>query len=191
MKGFRPESPSANRGSDLHDKADRYLKGELHMYPPEFQRVSTHLMSLKAKHALSEQELAVKEDWSPCDYEDKDTYFRAIIDVLCINEAEKYVDVEDHKSGQVYDSHKVQLSDYVAIVAAHYPDYEYRTRLIYIDQGLVTPPKVIEPRQVKPIRIMLAGRIQLAEEDTIWPVKPGTHCKWCDYSVRYGGPCAH
>jgi len=189
MAGFRPESPSANRGSDLHDKADRYLKGELNMYPPEFQRVSTHLMGLKAKHALSEQKIAANVEWAPCDYESPDAYFRAIIDVLYVDTNEKYVSVQDHKSGQIYPEHVVQMSDYVAVVAAHYPEYQFRTQLIYIDQGIVTMPKIIEPDRVKPIRLMLDGRIKNAEDDTIWPTKPGSHCGWCDYSIKYGGPC--
>lgn len=190
LPGHRPESPAANRGVDLHEKADQYLKGVIKMYPPEFQRVATHLMSIKARGAKSEEKLAVKEDWSPCDYKDPDTYFRAIIDVLYTDEVEKVCNVEDHKTGQVYDSHAVQLSDYVAVVSAHYPDYEYRTRLIYIDQGIVTKPKITPSARVKPIRLMLDGRIKNAEEDTIFPTRAGSHCKWCDYSSRYGGPCA-
>jgi hypothetical protein len=189
LPGFRPESPAANRGTLLHEKADLYLKGEIKIYPPEFQRVATHLMSLKAKKALSEEKLAAREDWSPCEYKDKDAYFRAIIDVLYMEGP--VCNVEDHKTGQVYDSHAIQLSDYVAIAAAHYPDAEeYRTRLIYVDQGIVTKPRITEADRVKPIRLMLDGRIKNAEEDTIFPTRAGSHCKWCDYSRRYGGPCS-
>jgi hypothetical protein len=188
LKGFRPPSPAADRGSNIHEKGERYLKGELKMYPFEFQKVSTHLMVLKAKHAKSEEKLAVKEDWSPCDYDDPNTYFRAIIDVLYTEEP-KICNIEDFKTGQVYDSHAIQLSDYVAVVAAHHPDYEYRTRLIYVDQGIVTKPKITTADRVKPIRIMLDGRIKNAEDDTIFPTRAGPHCKWCDYSRRYGGPC--
>ena len=189
LPGFRPPSPAADRGSELHDKADKYLKGELKLYPHEFQKVSAHLMDLKAKGVESEKKLAVKEDWSPCDYSDKETYFRAIIDV--VYQEGKICNIEDHKTGQIYDSHAVQLSDYVAVVAAHYPEAEeYRTRLIYVDQGMVTKPKVTTADRVHPIRLMLHGRIDNAENDTIFPTRAGSQCKWCDYSSRYGGPCA-
>jgi hypothetical protein len=145
-------------------------------------------MGLKARKAESERKLAVKEDWTPCDYKSEDAYFRAIIDVVYMDDKVCYI--EDHKSGQMYDSHAIQLSDYVAVVSANYPADEYRTRLIYIDQGVVTKPKVTVADRVKPIRLMLDGRIKNAETDTIFPTKAGQQCKWCDYSARYGGPCS-
>jgi CRISPR/Cas system-associated exonuclease Cas4 (RecB family) len=189
LPGFRPESPAASRGTAIHERAQLYLEGKLMMYPHEFQRVSAHLMTLKAKKAMAEKKLAVRVDWSPCEYDDSETYFRAIIDVIYVDEPSKVCGVEDHKTGQIYDYHEGQLSNYVAVAAAHFPDYEYHSRLIYVDQGIVTKPKITPANRVKPIRIMMDGRIKLAEEDTIFPTKPGSHCKWCDYSQRYGGPC--
>ena len=189
MEGHRPSSPAASRGSELHEKAEQYLLGTLKIYPPEFQRVSGHAMALKAKGAKSEQKLAVTDKWEPCDYEAPEVYLRGIIDVLYTDE-DGTVHVQDWKTGQVYDSHPVQMDNYVAIAAAHYPDApKYVTRLVYIDQGIVTPPKVTESVRVKPIRLMIDGRIKNAEEDTIYPTRSGQHCKWCDYSKRYGGPC--
>ena len=189
LKGFRPESPAAKRGTAIHERADKYFKGQLSMYPYEFQRVSGHLMLLKAKKAMSEQKLGVREDWSPCDFGDKETYFRAIVDIV-YNEP-GVCHVEDHKTGQVYDSHPKQMLDYVAIAAAHFPAEEYHTRLIYVDQGIVTKPKITEANKIKPIRLMLDGRIKNAETDTIFPTRSGSHCSWCDYSNRYGGPCKY
>ena len=152
-------------------------------------KVSAHLISLKENKAQSEVKLAVKEDWTPCDYKDGEAYFRAILDVLMVSP--QMVSIQDHKTGQTYPGHAVQLGDYVPIVAAHYPAEEYQTRLIYVDQGEVTKPKIVKPERLKPIRMLLDGRIKNAEDDEIFPVKPGQHCKWCDYSMRYGGPCAY
>jgi len=79
----------------------------------------------------------------------------------------------------------------VAVAAAHHPEAtEYRTRLIYIDQGVVTPVKVTLPARLKPIRMMIDGEIKNAESDEIYPTRSGPHCKWCDYSKKYGGPCS-
>lgn len=191
MDGFRESSPAASRGSELHEKAEQYLKGELKIYPPEFQRVSAHAMSLKMKGAQPEVKIAVTAEWKPCDYNDPATYFRCIIDVIHYEPEEKYLEIQDWKTGQKYDSHATQLEQYVAVAAAHYPEAtEYRTRLIYIDQGLVTPPKITQPVRLKPIRLLIDGEIKNAEEDTIYPTRAGGHCRWCDYSRRFGGPCA-
>lgn len=186
----RPPHPAANRGTEIHNKADKYLSGELKFYPPELQKVAGHAMKLKSKQAKAEQKLAVKEDWSPCDFDDKDAYFRSIIDVLY--QEGRVVHLQDWKTGQVYSDHPVQLEQYTALVASHYPEADrYESRLIYIDQGVVTKPKITEVGNIKGIRIMLAGQIQNAEADEVYPVRVGSHCKWCDYSSRYGGPCPH
>jgi hypothetical protein len=189
LPSFRPPSSKAkaDRGKEIHAQAEAYLLGELKLYPPDLQRVSSHAMLLKQKKALSEQKLAVKIDWSKCEWDDPEAYMRAIIDVLYTDE--QVCHIQDWKTGQVYDSHDVQLLDYVPVVAAHYPDMTYQTRLIYIDQGFVSQPKTHGPERIRPIRLMLDGRIKLAEEDTIFPVKPGRHCSRCDYSARFGGPC--
>jgi hypothetical protein len=82
---------------------------------------------------------------------------------------------------------------YTALAASHYPTAaSYITTLVYIDQGLVTKPKITAPERVRPIRLLLDGRIRNAETDTIFPVNPAeSKCKWCDYSKRYGGPCRY
>jgi len=190
IPGFRPQSTAANRGSAIHAQGERYLLGELKIYPPEFQRVSGHLMGLKAKKATPELKLAVTDKWEPCDYKDPNAYLRGIIDVLYL-EGEN-LHIEDFKTGQIYDSHPVQMENYVAIASAHYPQAAvFVTRLIYVDQGMVTSPKRTEAHRLKPIRMLMDGRIKNAEDDTIFPTTPGQKCKWCDYSRKYGGPCQY
>ena len=171
-------------------EGENYLLGKVFIYPPSFQKVSAHIMGLKSKHAIPELKMAANDKWEAVDWKAPDAYFRGIIDVHYEADEGKTVNIEDFKTGQVYPEHPKQMEDYVALVASHYPDAEkYVTRLIYVDQGVVTPPKVTEAARIKPIRILLDGRIALAEDDTIFPVKPGKQCGWCDYSRRYGGPC--
>ena len=190
LPGFRPPSPAANRGSDIHTAAEEYLKGVRKIYPPELQKVSAHAMLLKQKKAQSELKLAVTDKWEPCDYKDPNAYLRGIVDILYVED--KTVHVQDWKSGQVYPGHATQMENYVAITAAHFPEAEtYVTRLVYIDQGIVTLPKHTAPARLKPIRMLMDGRIKNAEDDTIFPVQPGQACKWCNYSKKYGGPCQY
>jgi len=190
MPGFRPPSPAANRGTGIHTAAEEYLKGVRKIYPPELQKVSGHAMLLKSKKAQSELKLAVTDKWEPCDYKDPNAYLRGVIDILYPED--KHVHVQDWKTGQIYPGHPVQMENYVAIAAAHFPEAtHFVTRLVYIDQGIVTPPKFTEVARLKPIRMLMDGRIKNAEDDTIFPVQPGSGCKWCDYSKKYGGPCQY
>lgn len=190
LPSFRPDPPAANRGKAIHTEGENYLLGKIHMYPPSYQKVASHLMGLKMNKALPEMKMAVNAQWEAVDYKAPDAYFRGIIDVHYEHDEGKTVHVEDFKTGQVYPEHPQQMADYVPLVAAQYPDAErFVTRLIYVDQGIVTPPKIIEKERLKPIRLMLDGRINIAEEETIYPTKPGSACRWCDYSRKYGGPC--
>jgi len=191
MPSFRPDSPAASRGKNIHLEGENYLLGKLHIYPPSYQKVASHLMGLKSKHAMPEMKMAANDKWEAVDWKDESAYFRGIIDVHYEDDEGKTVAVEDFKTGQIYPEHTQQMEDYVALVASHYPEAEkFVTRLIYVDQGVITPPKVTEKARLKPIRLMLDGRINIAEEDTIFPTKPNARqCGWCDYSRKYGGPC--
>ena len=190
MPGFRPPSPAANRGSAIHTAAEEYLLNVRKIYPPELQKVSGHAMLLKTKKIQAELKLAVTDKWEPCDYKDENAYLRGIIDILYVED--KHIHIQDWKTGQVYASHPTQMENYVAIAAAHFPEAtHYVTRLVYIDQGIVTSPKVTEVARLKPIRMLMDGRIKNAEDDTIFPTTPGQGCRWCDYSKKYGGPCQY
>lgn len=192
LPSSKPDSPAANRGTDIHLMGENYLKGEIKVYPPEFQKVSGHLMMLKAKDAIPELKMAANDKWEAVDWKDPTAYFRGIIDVHYEMEGQDgtLVCIEDFKTGKVYDSHPKQMETYVALVGSHYPQAKaFVTRLIYIDQGIITPPKTYDVVRLKPIRLMLDGRIKNAEEDEIFPVRSGSHCRFCGYSQRFGGPC--
>jgi len=193
LPSARPEGVAATRGKTIHFAGEQYLRGELKIYPPEFQKVSGHLMMLKAKDAIPELKMAANDKWEAVDWAAPEAYFRGIIDVHYETEEEdgsSIVYIEDFKTGKVYDSHPKQMEMYVSLVASHYEKAKaFVTRLVYIDQGVVTTPKTYDVIRVKPIRLMLDGRIRMAEEDEIFPVRPGQHCRFCDYSQRFGGPC--
>jgi len=188
LPGSREPGPVASRGIELHKQAELYLLNEIKLYPPEFQKVSGHTMMLKARNAVPEQKLAVNDKWEPLQWEDENVYLRAIIDIIYPEDS--IIHVQDWKTGQIYDTHVDQLATYVAIAAAHHPEAtEFRSRAIYIDQGIIAKPVYTPADRVKPIRMMLDGRIKNAEDDKIYPTRAGSACKWCDYSKKYGGPC--
>ena len=86
MPEFKPPSPAASRGTAIHEKSEHYLLGKIHICPPEYQKVSGHVMGLKARKAIPEMKMAVNDKWEPVDYKAKDAYFRGIVDVHYIHE---------------------------------------------------------------------------------------------------------
>jgi len=185
----KPQSPAAERGTKIHLEGENYLLNKTFLCPPSYQKVSAHVMGLKARRAIPEMKMAVNDKWEPVDYKAPDAYFRGIIDVHYVHEDTLYI--EDFKTGQIYDSHPKQMEVYTALAAAEYPEVkEITTRLIYVDQGIVTPPKTVPVERLKPIRMLMDGRIGNAEEETIFPATPSTNaCRFCGYHGKYGGPC--
>ena len=190
MPSFRPPHPAADRGTAIHLEGENYLKGVGHIYPASYQKVAGHIMGLRSVKALPEHKIAVNEAWEIVDWKDATAYYRGIIDVHWYDLPTKTVNIQDFKTGQVYPEHKQQMTDYIPLVAPLYPEAErFTTRLVYIDQGDVTPPKHVEADKLRPIRLLLDGRIANAEADTIFPENPGSACKWCNYHGKHGGPC--
>jgi hypothetical protein len=189
MPEFKAPSPAAQRGTGIHSEGENYLLNKTFICPPSYQKVSGHLMGLKARKAIPEMKMAVNEKWEPVDYKASDAYFRGIVDVHYIHE--ETLHVEDFKTGQIYSSHPAQMEVYTALAVAEYPEVKYiTTRLVYVDQGIVTPPKTVEVSRVKPIRMLMDGRIKIAEEETIFPATPSADaCRFCGYKAKDGGPC--
>ncbi len=188
----RPPSPAANRGKAIHSKAEDYLLGKVSIYPAELQKVASHAMKLKSLHAIPEKKYALLEDLTPTEFDDPKAFVRGILDVTYTSNEGKRVHIQDWKTGQVYADHPKQLETYVALVAPFFPDAEeFETRLIYIDQGTIPEPRIVSKARASGMQIMLKERILTVEKETIFPVKPGQHCRFCNYSKRFGGPCAH
>lgn len=188
----RPFNAAASRGSGIHEEAEQYLAGKINRYPASLQKVAGHAMLLKRLEAKPEQEFCIKEDWTPSTqgWNGKDVYIRAKMDVVYVKDG--VLHVEDWKTGQIYDSHKKQLEMYAPIAQVFYPDVtEVRVRPIYIDQGQVPKQVVIPVERLKGSRMLIDAKIQQAEKDENFLIRPGQHCRFCDYSRRFGGPCAH
>ena len=181
-------SPAADRGSEIHEKAENYLLGNVPIYPPELQQVSGHAMLLKTHKAIPEHKIGVKSDWSISDYNDPDVYIRAIFDI--VYQDGTVLHIQDWKTGKVYDTHEQQMKDYAAIGLSIHPDVtEVRTRLIYIDQGVVTPTKAFPTNHIVSLRELLKGRIQQAEDEKVFPTRQGRACRFCDFAKKNDGPC--
>jgi hypothetical protein len=193
IPSFRPPSPAASRGTDIHQKAEDYLNGKMAIYPKELQKVAGHAMKLKSLGAKPEGKTCVNQKWEIVEWDDPLGYYRGVLDVMYTQNDGKDVHIEDWKTGQIYDSHPKQMEEYVSIGAAIYPKAErYITRLIYIDQGIVTPEKITLAERIRPIRLLLDAGIENAETDTIFEERPAPKkCDWCNYAKKYGGPCKY
>lgn len=127
-----------------------------------------------------EQQLAVDREFEPCDWFDKQTYFRAIIDLLIIN-GENGVMV-DWKTGKMKEGYE-QLQLAAAILFCHHKTIQ-RLDLAYVwlKDKQITKCRVYRddiPHIWEEI-LPKAKRIQSAYERDNFPARPSGLCKkWC------------
>lgn len=127
-----------------------------------------------------EQKLAVDRSFQPCDWFDKETYFRAIIDLLILQGSNGVM--VDWKTGRMKDGFD-QLRLAAAILFANHKALQ-RIDLAYIwlREKEVTKTRVYreDVPEIWEEVIVKAKRIQMAYENDRFPAKPSGLCKkWC------------
>ena len=143
----------------------------------------------------TEQQLAVTEDLTPCDYWDKSAWLRGVIDLAIHVERQgkRYLLVIDHKSGEIKDisNYKMQLFSYIAMGIAHYPDIggiQPAIHWLKAEEALKQKPvewmKMTLPDRIHSTVIPeLQTHVKSAEDAAIQPPKPsvGWYCEFCEY----------
>ena len=185
-------SPAMDRGKDLHSRLDlavqRYVGNGVTSDDPKTIHVMPIIKSFCDLHEIvtTELQIAFREDLSICDWFDKGTWLRAILDVIGTRGA--VASVIDWKTGQVrYERDQLRLFALVTLLRMPKIE-EVHTSLIFIDHKQSTPAEVTHRRQLPLLLQEFSDRaelIQIAEQKGDWPASPGSHCGWqCACSKR-------
>ena len=112
-----PESEAMNYGKELHLAAEEYIRDGKPV-PPQFDFILPYLEKFKAipGEKLCEYKMAVKltpdNRLVPCDFFDKDYYYRGIADLLILdreNQEARVIDYKTGKSAQYADTKQLKL----------------------------------------------------------------------------------
>lgn len=192
------ESAAADRGSMIHELAEKFVEGELTEPPKELAKVSVRMNQLRKLY--EEGKVTVEEDWgfdidwAPAPWTGPTTWGRAKLDAF-IRFDETCGEVVDHKTGKKFGNeiaHTTQGMIYAIAAFMRFPELEFiNVRFIYIDQG-----EEMEISYTRENAMVLLPRIKqralaLTTCTTFRP-KPGPQaCKWCSYKENcdwaYGG----
>ena len=119
-----PESPAMLYGTQVHEAAELYVKDGTEI-PEKFAFIKPVLDTLIATPGtkLCEYKMGLTKDKKPCDFFDKDVWFRGVADLLILNGSTAYVvDYKTGKSAQYAD--KKQLELMALAVFKHFPVIE-------------------------------------------------------------------
>lgn len=186
-----PYKPSAAmaRGSRLHSDCENYVKGTLIALPYELKKVALRIENLRTKGAKAEAVWLLDKDWKPTQFP-ADAWVKAIVDVHHFPTPD-VIDLCDYKSGREYPEHRDQLELYAVVALCTHPEVkrvEYSA--LYLDAGYSSNEgALLRGDMLEHKRKSWHDRAIRIWEDKQYLPNPGGACRWCDYSVKKGGPC--
>ena len=190
-----PESEQMNYGKELHKAAEDYIGKDIPI-PPQFAFIQEMLDKLKALpgEKLCEYKLGIKYKdgrYVPCDFFDKEVYYRGIADLIILDREKQEARVVDYKTGKSskYADTK-QLKLLAASVFTHFPEIKViKAGLLFvvskdfIREEYDTHFRTAYFENFKP----LVEQLEACHNNGVWNPKRNFTCKaWCPVM-----DCAH
>ena len=185
LKRFKQEDTQATMyGTEVHKAIELFLTAHTPL-PPQFEQyhrfvepVDKLLGDMKC-----ELKMGIKADFSPCEFFDKDVWFRGIPDVLVINHTTgvaRVVDWKTGKSSRYADTSQLELL--AGMVFSHYPNVKkVKGALVFLVANDVVKADFTR-EQYADIMSKWAGKANMIEsalEHGVWNARSGPLCKFC------------
>lgn len=180
--------PAAERGTQIHQECEDYVKGELAELPAACSKFVKQFEELKKAYADAKVELegewGFTIDWEPCGWLDKEVWARVKLDAL-YHETETSARVIDYKTGKKIGneiSHSQQGITYAIGTFFRYPDLEsVQVEFWYLDQNETTT-QVYTRNEAMLFLPKLQERALTMTSATKFPPNPSNYnCKWCSF----------
>lgn len=200
-----PPGPAAARGLEMHDRAERYIKGELESIeaPGELRFGDKKAATIAEKyvHVLddfknhpngerhTEFRMAFDDEWYLTGgYQSANTWCIAILDA--VRGQHGVLNIGEWKSGKPKDTHVDQRKLYALAGFRRWLVDEVRVTTYYLEDTAPPDRLVVKATAEDKLKALWNGRVEQMQRDKICAPKPGVHCRWCDYAKAKGGPCA-
>jgi hypothetical protein len=186
-----------DRGSRVHDAAERYVMGGIELIP-ELKSYQEQFEQLRMRYAEGkvslEGEWGVDKEWNPVGWKSQQIWGRVKLDAMCL-EAPDYARVIDYKTGRKSGNeikHGDQGQIYQLSTFMRYPDIKrIQVEFWYVDQGVDEMTKVTYTKE-QGIRFLKSINTRANKMTNCTEFKPNPNvfsCRWCPYSPRGTGHC--
>lgn len=179
------ETEAALYGTEVHKALELYLMDGTPI-PDKFAQFKPYADSIaKAKgDRFCELKMGIRADFTPCEFFDKDVWFRGVPDVLIVNGTTARVgDWKTGKSSRYADPDQLELM--AAMVMSHYPNVQrVKGALIFLVAKDIVMADYTRD-QFAAIMSKWAGkasRIEDALEKGVWNPRKGPLCRFCAVS---------
>lgn len=197
-----PPGPAAARGLEMHDRADKYITGEIDdLSPPSrmFGSKRPVLITDKYKAVLdqfrnhengdrwAEKQMAFDDDWSLSGRTAPNTRCIMVLDATRCSKS--VLHVGEWKSGKPKQTHADQRKLYALGGLRRWMVDEVIVTTYYFEDTAPPDRLVVKHTAEQKLKDLWRGRVEQMENDQIRAPKPGNDCMWCDFAKTKGGPC--
>jgi hypothetical protein len=211
-----PKGPAMQRGIDIHEMADQYIKGLIKKLPMELARFESEFARLRAVYKASnsakskiagmvaEDNWAFTEDWEVTTWRDFVSCWVRIKLDCAEHKTSDTVCVTDFKTGRFNNFNVVayaeQLELYALAAFLMYPWVQHvHVRLLFLDHGIEYPspaaPGVSEQltsyvrEDLPSLKKIWAKRVKPMFVDKTFAPRANGLCGYCNFSKAKDGPC--
>lgn len=188
LKSFKQSDTEATLyGTAVHLACEEFIRDKK-PFPPQFAQFQRFVEPLAAIEGdiYCEERMAIRADFTPCGFFDKDVWFRGIPDFLAVNRERGIARVADYKTGKSSRyADTAQLELLAAMIMAHHPEVNtVKGVLLFMVVGDVIRAEYTR-EQLPEIWSKWAGRanaIEKAVELNVWNPRSSALCKFCPVS---------
>jgi hypothetical protein len=205
-KHKEPGNKAMERGNQIHNLAEAYIKGTIKALPPELKLFKDEFKKLKTMFKKDPESMVVEDQWSftslwdRTGWFDKDCWARIKLD-CAYHISPTRLKITDWKTGKFREEsnqdYLEQLELYALSAMLLHPHIEYvEPRLVYLDLGIEFPgvgqaALQYTRKDIPKLKKIWEKRVQPMLSDTVFPPRPNDKCRWCHFGqsgVKNGGP---
>ena len=213
-----PPNDAMARGIEIHDKCEKYIKGEIKRIPKElksFHEEFKKLKSLYGKRAKKNSyQMVVEDNWaftSTWDQTRWDDWVRCWVRIKldCAHHLDgETLQITDWKTGKFRpennEDYIEQLELYaLAALLLHDHIQVVKPRLVYIDEGVIYPAPLSKDEKrltftrsdIGKLKGLWTKRVGPMMKDKKFPPRANNFCRWCHFrksnAANGGGQCKY
>ena len=180
-----PKHPAAERGTNIHQGVEDYLHHKTEAMPPEvvdFEHIIAEVRTFKPQ---IEHKISFDMNWELTPW--SGAWGKSVVDSLYL--AKQAVELQEWKSGKIYNDHQDQRKLYAALGLLLHPTADKATiRTYYFDQKKLIKLELVRD-DTQEIFDEFSQRVYFMTTDDEMAPRPGWYCQFCPYSRYKGGKC--
>ncbi len=186
-----------DHGNTVHQLGAHVVRGVLKKFPKELGSFEQEFKDLRQNKAKAEDEWAFNSKFETVDWFAKECWLRIKVDACYLRQERgarsimhTKAKIVDYKTGKIHaEEHADQRGLYALGAFYMYPDIaEVVVEHWYIDSGEIEDD-TFKRADLPKLESKWRQRTRAIMADTSFAPRPGSYCRWCDYSKAKKGPC--